>query len=340
MLPAEIGSENPAGRMPVRCGFHPNSFPSERPAPGDGGPVGGADPLAQALLRDLELGEQSPRPWGACMSLLVGVFSLGALPVLLWHDRFRDFVEDERHRLRRFADWLRLRSSRPETMDLRVSADDLGTRPLLSTLSILSVIALIVLFATQVTGTRPLIQQLVGFTYRFNYHREWVAPLTDGQRLFAAWSIGLSVAYLFHWLQVRAHTSDIRRFVGHANKVLLHAGVQPVPAPRRGLWLGFLWVFAGAFLASKGAWWGFALALSGASQQRYMCTDSLRLRRALAGGVRLRAYLPGATTPGARTTAQSDNRCPHVRCLAPVPNGARFCPRCGHRMQPDGTEMV
>jgi hypothetical protein len=325
----------------VESGFHPNPSASDRFA-GDGAAgidTGTADPLAQALLRDLELGEQAPRPWGPFSSLLAGLFSLGALPALLWHDRFRDFVEDERHRLRRFADWLRLRSSRPETMDLRESADELGTRPLLSTLSILSVVALIVLFATQVTGTRPLVQQLIGYTYRFHNAREWVAPLTDGQRLFAAWSIGLSVAYLFHWLQVRAHASDIRRFVGHANKVLRHAGVQPVPAPRRGIWFGFLWLLAAAFLASKGAWWGFALALSGASQQRYMCTDSHRLRRALAGRVRQMAFLPG-TTPGARATSRTDARCTHVRCLAPVPDRARFCPRCGHRMQPDGTQVV
>jgi hypothetical protein len=331
----------------VESGFHPNPSAPDRfrsdVAPGASVAAvnaGAADPLAQTLLRDLELGEQSPRPWGALCSLLVGFFSLGALPALLWHDRFRDFVEDERHRLRRFADWLRLRSSRPETMDLRVSADDLGTRPLLSTLSILSVVALIVLFATQITGTRPLVRQLVNYTYTFPNARDWVAPLTDGQRLFAAWSIGLSVAYLFHWLQVRAHASDIRRFVGHANRVLQHAGVQPVPAPRRGLWLGFLWVLAAAFLASKGAWWGLALALSGASQQRYMCTDSHRLRRALAARVRQMAYLPGVVTPGSRAASRTDTRCPHVRCLAPVPEAARFCPRCGHRMQSDKTEFV
>jgi hypothetical protein len=321
----------------VESGFHPNLSVPDR-LPGDGS-TAAADPLAQALLRDLELGEQSARSWGALLSLFVGVFSLGALPVLLWHDRFRDFVEDERHRLRRFADWLRLRSSRPETMDLRVSGDDLGTRPLLSTLSILSVVALVVLFATQVTGTRPLIPQLAGYTFKFHNTRDWVAPLTDGQRLFAAWSIGLSVAYLFHWLQVRAHASDIRRFVGHANRVLQHAGMQPVPAPRRGLWLGFLWVLAGAFLASKGAWWGLALALSGASQQRYMCTDSQRLRRALAARVRHMTQLPGAMSKP-RGVALTDNRCPHVRCLAPVPDDARFCPRCGHRMQGDSVDLV
>jgi hypothetical protein len=328
--------------MPVESGFHPNLSTSDR-FPGDGGgpfvTPANVDPLAQALLRDLELGEQSPRPWGAVLTVFVGFFSLGTVPVLLWHDRFRDFVEDERHRLRRFADWLRLRSSRPETMDLRVTGDELGARPLLSTLSILSVVALIVLFATQLTGSRPFVQQLLSFTYQFPRHREWNFPLTDGQQLFAAWSIGLSVAYLFHWLQVRAHVSDIRRFVGHANTVLRHAGVQPVPPPRRGMWLGFLWVIAAAFLASKGAWWGLALALSGASQHRYMCTDSHRVRRALASRVRQLAHLPGAV-PAPRTTSRTDNRCPHVRCLAPVPSGARFCHRCGHRMRDDSVDLV
>jgi hypothetical protein len=70
-----------------------------------------------------------------------------------------------------------------------------------------------------------------------------------------------------------------------------------------------------------------------------MCTDSHRVRRALASRVRQLAHLPGAV-PAARTASRTDNRCPHVRCLAPVPDGARFCPRCGHRMQSDVAEMI
>jgi hypothetical protein len=70
-----------------------------------------------------------------------------------------------------------------------------------------------------------------------------------------------------------------------------------------------------------------------------MSTDSHRLRRALAGRVRQMACLPGAT-PSARAASRMDTRCPHVRCLAPVPEAARFCPRCGHRMQGDRTESV
>src|SRR3954449_2623630 len=112
----------------MKSGFHPTSNESSNRLPdGGNGSQSLADPLAQSLLRDLELGEETPRPTGAFFATILGFFSLGALPVLLWHDRFRDFVEDERHRLRRFADWLRLHSSRPETMDLRLSADDLGT---------------------------------------------------------------------------------------------------------------------------------------------------------------------------------------------------------------------
>ena len=51
----------------MESGFRPNLSASNH-VPGDVAPVvsgGNTDPLAQSLLRDLELGEQSPRPWGA-----------------------------------------------------------------------------------------------------------------------------------------------------------------------------------------------------------------------------------------------------------------------------------
>jgi hypothetical protein len=311
----------------VVSGFHP-IFTDERAG-------GGGDDrrAARALLNDLELADPKPRPWGVLSSAVVAFVSLGAIPVLLWHDRFRDFVDEERRHLRKFAEWLRLHSSRPETMDLRVAGDDLGARPVLSALSVLSVVALVILFGTELTPLRPgewVGQEVLEHTYRFENVAAWDAPLSKSQRLYGAWCVGLTVAYLFHWVQVQAHASDVRRFVRYANGIFRAADVPRVAAPRVGMGLAPLWLVAGAILASRGAWWGIALAVTGAAQHRYMAGQSPRLRRALAARVREMTNLPAAEDARATETRR---RCPHVRCLAPMPSGARFCPRCGHNVR-------
>jgi hypothetical protein len=335
------------GGRPVAYGPHPNPI-------GDrgylvGGAGGTSDELAQRLIRDLERADPAARPWGAFGSTIVAFFSLGTLPVLLWHDRFRDFVDEERQHLRRFAEWTRLRSSRPETIDLRNDGEELGTRPLLSGLSILSVVALVVLFAAQLGphfgDGGPIVRSILANTYEFRNYDPWTFPPGSGQLLFVAWSVALSVAYLFHWLQIQSHASDVRRFVRHANKILQAGGVARVPMPRAGAGISVLWIVGGIFLASKGAWWGLALALSGAAQQRYCAAESLRVRRVLAARVRELARLPEGYGGGivntdddrdavttTRSVEQTRRRCPHVRCLATLPPGSRFCPRCGHNV--------
>ena len=288
--------------------------------------------LARTLLNGLERPDPRLKPWGAFASVAAAFVSLGALPVLLWHDRFRDFVDDERHHLRRFGDWLRLHSTRPETMDLRVAGEDLGCRPLLSALSILSVVAVVVLFAAHLVEGRPLVEQVLAHTIQFNASRPFGVPPCDAHRLYLAWCVGLSAAYLFHWVQVQAHASDVRRFVRHANQVLHAQGMSRVATPRAGVGLGVLWLAGAALLATQGAWWALALALSGAAQQRYMRVESGRLRRALAARVREMARLPAAAAEHVMRPAPgtAGRRCPHVRCLAVLPGGARYCPRCGH----------
>jgi hypothetical protein len=303
---------------------------------------GGPDDLARTLLQGLERPDPRLKPAGAVGSLLAAFVSLGGLPVLLWHDRFRDFVDEERHHLRRFADWMRLHSARPETMNLRVAGEDLGCRPLLSALSVLSVVAVLVLFVASLgpaasvsrgDAADSLVNRVLDHTYRFPNSEAWQFPLSAAQRLFAAWGIGIAAAYLFHWVQVQAHVSDVRRFVSYANRIFQAQGVQRVPVPRAGVGLGVLWLVAGALLASRGAYWGLALAVAGAAQQRYMTGESPRLRRALAARVRELARLPESA--GVAAARQTGPRCPHVRCLALLPRAARFCPRCGHNVDPD-----
>lgn len=296
--------------------------------------------LARTLLHGLERPDPRLKPWGAFGSLVAAFLSLGALPVLLWHDRFRDFVDDERHHLRRFGDWLRLHSTRPETMDLRVAGEELSCRPLLSALSILSVVAVVILFAVQLGNDgRPVIEQVLAHTYSFDTSRMTGLAPSDAQRLFTAWCVGLSAAYLFHWVQVQAHAFDVARFVRYANDVFRYEGIPRVPVPRIGLGLSVLWLAAAAVLTAQGAWWGLAVALSGAAQQRYMSEESRRLRRTLAVRVREMARMPQESgtagddieTPSSAVT----RRCPHVRCLASLPRRARFCPRCGHNVNPE-----
>jgi hypothetical protein len=277
---------------------------------------------AQILATDLENVRSAPRPWGAVPSLITGFISLGVLPTLLWHDRFKDFVEDERHHLRRFAEWMRLHSGHPATMHLRTAGERLGPRTLLSALSVISVVGLVFLFASEISSTRPIVDQVLSYTYEFNQIPPGKAR-SQHEGLFAAWSIALSVAYLFHWIQVQAHASDTRRFVRYANDIFQANGVLRIPQPRVGLGIACLWATAAAMLASKGAWWGVAMAMSGAVQYRYMAGQSPRLRRMLAARVREMARLPANGT---------GEKCPHAGCLAPLPAGAKFCTRCGRNL--------
>lgn len=309
--------------------FRPVDVPSR-----EGGD--GADGVARALVQGLERPDPRLKPWGALGSLVAGFLSLGAAPILLWHDRFRDFVDEERRQLRRFADWLRLHSARPETMDLRVAGEDLGCRPLLSALSILSVVAVLVVFVASLGEGRAVIEEVVRHTYGFQNHEDWTLPLSGPQRLFAAWTIGISAAYLFHWVQVQAHAADVRRFVRYANRILKAEGMARVPVPRVGIGLSFLWLVAAIVLASQGAFWAPALAVAGGAQQRYMAGESVRVRRALAA--RLRELHRIDALPARAAT--SGRRCPHVRCLAPLPVQSRFCPRCGHNVDPDAARVT
>jgi hypothetical protein len=318
----------------VVAGFHPAVVASDEALAA----IDRESAAASALATQLESDRVAHRPWGAVWSLLFAFFTLGLVPALLWHDRFRDFVGEERQRLRRFADWMRLRSSRPETMDLRVAADDLSVRPLLSMLSFACVLGVILFFAVDLNTYGPTdsnpIHRVVSVTYSYRPPPlPWRPPLTQSQRLFGAWGIGLTIAYLFHWLQVQAHAGDVRRIARSANSIFRAEGVPRVPLPRVGVRLSLLWIAAAAFLTTKGAWWGIAMALSGAAQQYYMNGESLRLRRALAARVREMARLPVVSEEGTISVrSPSPRRCPHVRCLAIVPDIARFCPRCGHNL--------
>ena len=278
---------------------------------------------AQSLATDLENVRSSPRPWGVVASLITGFLSLGVLPTLLWHDRFKDFVEDERVLLRRFADWLRLHSGHPATMQLRVAGERMGPRTFLSALSVISVVGFAVFFASYIRGGQPILDQVLSYTYEFQTPRWGSASQCRRDDVFIAWSVALSVAYLFHWIQVQAHASDARRFVRYANDIFQANGVLRVPQPRVGMGIAFLWAGMAALLASRGAWWGIAMAMSGAIQYRYMASESPKLRRLLAARVREIARLPASG---------SGEKCPHPGCLAPLPAGAKFCARCGRNL--------
>jgi hypothetical protein len=301
-----------------------------------------AQPATLAVLQDLERDAPAPpRAWGAFFSTVTALFTLGILPVVVWNDRFNKFVDQERRKLRRFADWLRVHSNRPETIDLRVAAEDLGCRPLLTGLSIVAVVGVVAMLIRRVMPfDEDIITRLVSSTYDF-HAKHWRAPLSAGQQLFAAWGIGLSAAYLFHWVQVRAHVADVRRFVEYANRVLRGSGARIVTPPRAGPSFGMFlfWLIAGILLTSRGAWWGLPMALCGMTQRRYMAYESVRLHRTLAARVREIAQVPvGEENALLMTTLPMpltyDGRCANARCLAPRPRGARFCPRCGHGLWP------
>lgn len=282
---------------------------------------------AEDLVHDLEHTNQSPRPWGAVFSCIVAFFSLGALPVLLWHDRFREFAEAERRLFNRFVDWVRKTSDRPETFFLRSGDDALKTRPLLSLMLLGCVVGVIAMFGLQLSNAgndRPVIDQLLLWTYRFQPLRHWHPPASSAQRIHMLWMVGISLAYIIHFLQVQAHVSDVRQMAKQVNCLLGSSASNSLPQ-LKGLEIRFLWIIGSLLFAARGVWWGIPLALCGAAQQQYMRTESARIRRSLAARIRTIAGFPAV--PDKNTVAR---RCAQARCLAMLPPGARFCPRCGH----------
>jgi hypothetical protein len=178
--------------------------------------------------------------------------------------------------------------------------------------------------------TQGNIDSLLYLTYRYGVPPY---PPQNVSNLFAFWSVGLSVAYLLHWVQVQRHVADVRRFIGMFNRLADAEGVQPIDLPPAGLGLRPVWILASAPLLTFGVLWALPMMFAGAIHKRYVVLISPAMRNAMAYRVRamLLVHRPAMSVPRPPRLRMN---CPSDLCRAALPEIANFCPRCGTAVKP------
>lgn len=282
----------------------------------------GYDDFAAVLVHRLNLPvvaeHAAPRPgvgfWSA-------VATFGLWPAIVWPLRFNGFVAMQREQLIRFAEWMRWHENRPEAAAALVrAAEAIRVRTWLAVCPAALCLAIAAAFFTGHPHP-PATSFVLRHTYRFHLVQSGPAAA----RFYAAWIVGLSAVYLCQLVALHLHAGDIGRFVERVNR--LDRRREPeLPAPQAVIGMYGGWVAAAVILAVPlHAPWGIVMALAGAAQRRYVTEADRALRAALAR----RIVQTVARHPVPSGTDGTSGRCGRERCGAPLPQGARFCPRCG-----------
>ncbi len=283
-------------------------------------PLAGDD-LAGIVRRRLERPLPNSSAWGLFTTIILGTASFGLLPLIVWPTRFRQYVEEESRGFQEFAEWVRARGRRPAAAaPVLAAAEDLCFRPIPWLACVLLAIFVVASFAIQVANATLSWSELLSCTYYFHLghhtpfwtlylHRVWVGSLAFG--------------YFLHWLQVRTHVSDVRRFVDRINPVITAELLPPLSKPSRSLsFFCPMWIVAAVMMISYGAWWSIPMLMAAAAQRRYVRAIGPTVRRDLI--TRLRDIEENRRMPAAQI-----QHCSNSRCLAPLPPLARYCKRCG-----------
>jgi len=280
------------------------------------------DDLAGIVRRRLERPLPGSGTWGLLTTTILGTASFGLLPLIVWPTRFRQYVEAESRGFSELAEWARARGRRPAAVaPVMAAAEDLCFRPIPWLACVLLAIFVVSSFAIQVANATLSWSELLSCTYCFQLgHRTPFWALY----LHRVWVGALGFGYFLHWLQVRTHLSDVKRFVDRINPIIVAEQLPPIPRPGNGLGLFFcpMWIIAAVMMTSYGAWWGIPMLMAAAAQRRYVRGVSPRLRREIIN--RLRDIEENRRMP-----AMQVEHCANERCLAPHPPLARYCKRCG-----------
>lgn len=296
------------------------------------------DYFAVAVLQGLSRPIGGRLNWGVVKSVFLGAISFGFLPILSWTRTFRAFVNAEREQFTHLAEWVRHNSVHPLARQLESTAADMRPRAVLSWLAIFVTVATAAGIFVNLNRTYFPWDHLYAGTYAFGkphrfaeHHQRFFG---DSRVIFGFWASGLGVAYAFHWLQVRLHAEDVKRFVACFSQIAEAEGVNRVKAASLGTTLRPLWLVGGAVFYMMGAPWGIVAMLAGAAHRRYITGTSRDTRADLAQ--RLRAMMmrrrPVAAGAAAVPVYLRD-RCVEPKCRAEIPRGVNFCPRCGTRQK-------
>ncbi len=322
-----------------------------------------ADDLGLATMNALA------RPVGAALAprlprgFFAALFTFGLLPILSWSTFFDRFAIAERQQLWHFCQWLRLRTGNPDLDPLIKRANVLGRRPVLRVLTNLLAIGTIVITTLRLhafiddparSAAAPLnhswLRMLIVATWQHGqmaiYPIHWLsriryAPfvslpvINELASIALLWNIGLSLAYISHWLRVQLHGNDVRRLIDQLNiaapnEALLISPIRPAGV---GFGWGLPWLIAAGGLMAAGGIWGLPMAIAGCVHRRYIRRISVGNRLALAGWMRqlLLQQRPVVDVP---VPYYLRRLCQRAGCRAAASPTARFCRRCGEALQP------
>jgi len=287
------------------------------------------DHLAGAVLRSLGRSFDGKFAWSSARTFVLGLVSFGLWPLLSWTASLRDYIRLEQQQLWHLAEWMRLQTGHPDAPKLRDAANAVRWRGGLATCALLwaALPLLIILPHLHDVGWG---QWVMDGTYGF---RRTHAEGTAGEEavvLFGLWTLGLSLAYAFHWMQVQFHAADVRRFVDRFNTIAAWEGVAPLTPRPIGIGVGVGSVLGGFVMFAAGAAWGVPMLLAGTAQRRYIGLTSGPLRAQAGEAVRtiLSLRRPVMRVGSFLTPTRL---CREARCRNALSPLAKFCPRCGTR---------
>jgi hypothetical protein len=286
-------------------------------------------------------------PWGLIKSIILGGFSFGLLPLLVWPSRFRKFVACEQQQLWHLAEWLRLHTGRPRATELRdwTVRENPGTG--ISTLTtLLAIFAVMAAFEILPHFDLPILYTTGyplaaphGGPYSFWLNTLWVPRISRiylYRQFWGLWTVLISAGFLLNWFQVCRRAGQMAQFTEKFNAIMAEEGIAPVTA--RGVGIGFspLWMLAAFAGLCSGAVWAIPMAFAGVVHQRYVRKTSRRTRSEFSQAVRtmLTNRRPPLVVRQPPSFAKAQNwrpACVNSKCRAFLPSGATYCPRCGTR---------
>lgn len=292
------------------------------------------DHLAGGVLRSLARPLAPRLAWGVFKTFTISLATFGVAPLLAWTKHLNDMIRYHRTQLWHLAEWTRLQTGHPDAAALAAAADAISTRRLLGVTVLLWAGLAAALVAAQVAGAESLLDPLIATTYRFDLTPPQQALASSTGVAFIAWTLGLTSAYMLHWLRLQLHVADVRRFTEKFNRILEWEGVPPVASPRVGPGVRPMWIAGAILLALINAIWGVPMMLAGAAQRRYITDIAAGNRAALAERVNLMLALRRPSVQRSRLEIGPRQACREKLCRTELPPGASFCPRCGTRLTP------
>lgn len=299
------------------------------------------DVLAGGLLRSLgdRLGERAS--WSFVKTLLWSTLTFGIAPLVIWPNRLRGLIDDERAQFAHLAEWMRLRSGHPQAGQLVDAAERIQSNFVLLYAPMFIGAFVATLLIAYVGPTKIPYRQLLDSTFQFGRHiTDGDSQLEQGKtnELFTFWSAGLSIGYALHWLQLLIHASHVRQAVRAFNGLAIAEGLPPVREPR-GVGLRPVWLAAALVMMTANAVWAIPMMLAGGMQRRYASVTGPAVRQAVADRLRelllIRRPLMRVPTP-----VSLPRTCPNPMCRGPMSRVANFCSRCGKHVGPEIDELA